>query len=621
MTDLVNELRGTISRYFRIEDVRWSEQTIAFYITMEESSLENNFNSLRKELIPRGFVPALVREQFDHIIYITKKPQIQPRSVYVNIVMFFLTIISTIWAGAVQWAPRAGYEFSSENAGGYLREMFGMLGNAELVGNGALYFALPLMLILGIHELGHYYMSKRHNVDASLPFFIPIPPFIGPLGTFGAFISMREPMPSKKALMDIGAAGPVAGFLVAIPVTIIGLYLTGANPVEPELEGDIITFIGQPLLFWGLESIIPIPHGASIHPTAFAGWVGLLVTAMNLLPAGQLDGGHIMRALFGSNSKYISYFVVMVLIVLGFLFAGWWIFTFLILMLGTSHPPPLNDITRLSPGRKAIGVFAVVMLIVCFIPIPIQVAEIPDFEVNTIDNGLIAMPGETVNFTLITSNMASESLTYEIELQVISIRQYGDYREGWEFNNSIESLPVYTVSGWTVELESQKLTIGRKRVANYRIEVTVPADALLGDELAFEVKFLAEENPYVKGSINLDVRVGELSIGYDRLNQNLSPGSYYDFHVRLENKGTRTIVVELNASINSSTRAAIQDWNEPVLNRTPFAIQPQEVLSFSFTVQAPETAKKGELAVIEFSAHEVSNSTVFDSAKFKVKVV
>jgi Zn-dependent protease len=478
------------------------------------------------------------------------------------------------------------------------------------------------MLILGIHELGHYYMSKKHNVDASLPFFIPIPPFIGPLGTFGAFISMREPMPSKKALMDIGAAGPVAGFIVAIPVTIIGLYLTGVNPVEPEMDGELMTFIGQPLLFIGLESMIPIPHGASIHPTAFAGWVGLLVTAMNLLPAGQLDGGHIMRALFGNNSKYISYFVVMVLIVLGFLFAGWWIFTFLILMLGTNHPPPLNDISRLSKGRKAIGAFAIVMLIVCFIPIPIQVAEIPDFEVNAVDAEIIAGPGEDVNFTLLLGNMGSDRLTYEIDDNVEFWKADGKYFNTSEMNGTQGDIEVlFAASGWYIEPESPEVSIGGKNRVEYSITVSVPDDAMPGDELEFIIEFSAEENPYVEKSISLRVVIDEISLRYDKITQELKPGTYYDFDVEVKNTGNRIITIGLNASINKTMSKNIRNWDEPVLNSTPFDIGPGDSKFIIFTIKAPDSAGSGETAVITLIAQDVNNPTVFDQTNFEVKVI
>ena len=170
---------------------------------------------------------------------------------------------------------------------------------------GALFFAIPLMTILGVHELSHYLAAKRHGVDASLPYFIPsIPPF----GTFGAFISMRDPMPNRKALVEIGIAGPLGGLAVTIPVALLGLYLTANGHALPGPVGeaghdrDHIQPLYQLLTFF-----VPMPDNMVLHPTAFAAWVGFLVTAINLLPVGQLDGGHVARGLFGEKAVYLGY--------------------------------------------------------------------------------------------------------------------------------------------------------------------------------------------------------------------------------------------------------------------------------------------------------------------------
>jgi Zn-dependent protease len=624
MTEVIRDLQGIISKYFSVEDVRWSEQTIAFYILVDEERLENSFNDLRRDLIPKGFVPALHQEHNDHIIYVTKKPHMETRSVIVNIIMFILTVISTIWAGAVLWVARTNYNLSSDDFGTYMSEMLGTLANSELLFNGALFFALPLMLILGIHELGHYFMSKRHGVDASLPFFIPIPPFIGPLGTFGAFISMREPMPDKKALIDIGAAGPIAGFIVAIPVTVVGLGLTSMYPVALEPSGDIITFLGSPLIFEGLKAIVPIPDDTLIHPTAFAGWVGILVTSMNLLPAGQLDGGHIMRALFGKNSKYVSYFVVLVLIILGFQFAGWWIFTFLILMLGTSHPPPLNDITKLTSNRKLIGMFSITMLIICFVPIPIAVEEFiqPEFEVEVIDDEMIAGIGEQINFTLVVSNLGREKDTYSIDTEILSLQNKSGNLTG-PFENAILEDPENNFndsSKWLIDKEDEILELGRKKAKRFLIKVTPPANAQYGDLLTFNIKFQSEKDSSKVKELDLKVKVGELSLRYSINSRNIHAGNVAPFEISIKNTGSNYITVGMNATANRSLSKISEELPESYLNLPAIDLAPNSASFIIMNVTAPESAKVGDYIFITLRVENIYNNSVFDEANFKVRI-
>ena len=241
---------------------------------------------------------------------------------------------------------------------------------AENLLYGALLFSLPLMSILFVHEMGHYFTSKKHGIATSLPYFLPIPPIM-PLfniGTFGALISSRDPMPNKKALFDVGISGPIAGFLVALPITIIGIA-TSEIIYSPEIvEGEAM--FGSSLLFTILShGIHNIPFGTdfaiNMNSIAFAGWVGLLITSINLLPAGQLDGGHIFRAVLGEKQKYVGWAAVFIMIL-----TGWFFFAFIIIfMMGMTHPPPLNDDTELDMKRKLLFVVAIAMLILCYIPI------------------------------------------------------------------------------------------------------------------------------------------------------------------------------------------------------------------------------------------------------------
>jgi membrane-associated protease RseP (regulator of RpoE activity) len=236
---------------------------------------------------------------------------------------------------------------------------------------GFVFFSIPLMGILGIHELGHYFVSKRHGVNTSLPFFIPLPPIPFPLGTLGAVISMREPIPNRKALLDIGAAGPICGFITSIPVILIGFFLMQEYPLYPPPGAPPSFSIMYPLLLDGLSKFFSIPSGTLIHPTAFAGWVGIFVTSINLLPVGQLDGGHVARAALKEKHKYASWAAVALMLGLGIFYTGWLFMAFIVLLLiGTRHPPPLNEAIPLDSKSKWI-IFAVGLIFaLSFVPIP-----------------------------------------------------------------------------------------------------------------------------------------------------------------------------------------------------------------------------------------------------------
>ncbi len=236
------------------------------------------------------------------------------------------------------------------------------------------------MGILGLHELAHYVMARYHHVEASLPYFLPVPPPVL-FGTFGAFISIREPIPDRKALLDIGASGPITGFVASIPITIFGLYLSAHAPVLP-LNNCGVTFLGANYsslvyglsLFWViLGQFVPIGY-ANLSPVALAGWVGLLVTAINLLPAGQLDGGHVYRALLGDRSRYVSWGATLLLFGLGIytLYLGWFFFGIVVFFLGLRHPPPLNDITPLDGKRWVVGGACTAIILVAFVLIPVS---------------------------------------------------------------------------------------------------------------------------------------------------------------------------------------------------------------------------------------------------------
>jgi membrane-associated protease RseP (regulator of RpoE activity) len=237
---------------------------------------------------------------------------------------------------------------------------------------GSLWYSGTVLVILGAHEMGHYVMCRHHRVDATLPFFLPAPPgFL--IGTFGAFIKIRESFPSKAALFDIGVGGPIAGFVMLLPALILGLTMSELEALPATFEG---LSLGEPLLFQWATRLIwgTIPNGFSLnlHPMAFAAWVGLLATALNLIPFGQLDGGHIAYAALGPRATRLS--LISVVLVAGMTFVSWsWLVFALLLVLmlfilGPRHPRVADEHVPLDTARAWIAVAAAIIFILCFTP-------------------------------------------------------------------------------------------------------------------------------------------------------------------------------------------------------------------------------------------------------------
>ncbi len=421
LADEVEEVRALVGRHFAIYDIRVRPEAIAIYVRVEAPQLEERFEALRLEMRGGKYLPLLRLEGGEHILYVQRSPPRRFRGIWVNVVLLAATLATTLIAGMIHWA---GYVGSAD--------LF-TLSNALF---GGLFFTLPLMAILGTHEMGHFIVARRHKVAASLPFFIPAPPPII-FGTFGALISMREPIPNKKALLDIGMSGPLLGLAVALPVTLLGLYLNGLDPrlAGTNIGGQLV--VNLPFLYEAMLFAIPIPDNALLHPTAFAGWVGFLVTGLNLLPAGQLDGGHVARALLGDKAKYLSYAAFAILLVLGFVFFfSWIILAFLVLFLGLRHPPPLNDITRLGVGRKLAGVGVLVLLVLSLHWIPFQEIPVsldaefrdPSAPMVAIENDVVVLSsGLTANYTFTVNNSGNVRTVILLTFSKSSIENLGDW--------------------------------------------------------------------------------------------------------------------------------------------------------------------------------------------------
>ena len=274
--------------------------------------------------------------------------------------LFLLTVFTTLWAGAYHVYHKPG-----------LGPIDLLLAHPESLWQG-IPFAGSLLLILGTHEYGHYLLSKIHRVPASLPLFLPGPPHF--IGTFGAIIRMRGPILDRRALFDIGVAGPLAGFIVAVVILVIGLGLS--TVVDPAPTSGL--YFGEPLLFQFLSWIIigPLPPGADVmlHPVGFAAWFGLFITSLNLLPIGQLDGGHVAYALWGRRQKTMALLCVPLLLVLGFVgWSGWLLWGLMAGFWGIAHPPVMDPFTPLGRGRTIVGWIALGVLILTFAPVPFSI--------------------------------------------------------------------------------------------------------------------------------------------------------------------------------------------------------------------------------------------------------
>lgn len=513
----VPELQRLINRYFKVYEIEDAirglppGEVAAFYIQIDKEGFNERFEDLRREVSQHDpkLLVILQHRLGEDIIIVARKPPTSDRGITLNVVLLILTAITTTLGGSLFYTPYSGTT-GLIHLGPYDVSWL----HPSMLAMGFLTFSLPLMAILGFHELGHYVVAKRHRVKTTLPYFIPVPPIV-PIGTFGAFISIKEPIPDRKALFDIGASGPLVGFLLAIPVVILGMVLTAtvAVPVPPDpelhlslttpVEGQVLGYnstneplaatyfynvtteeregepahveqifvaldeggfpdnrtswrlhmvplnthgsqtvdlrvvfrtnqthnatdtdfvqidngtfeqrlelgvnetglerpftipnhasnlsvemawtvpdssllrLGDSLLFLGLQWVvdkaIPVEENVFTHPTGIAGWVGLLVTGFNLLPAGQLDGGHVARAVLGERQKWASYAAIALMFALSFRFPGWLIMAVLIVFLGLQHPPPLNDRSRLDAKRRILAVIILVVLIITFVPFP-----------------------------------------------------------------------------------------------------------------------------------------------------------------------------------------------------------------------------------------------------------
>lgn len=350
---------------------------------------EKAYGILTEAVRPIQVTPIFRAEGENHVVYI-KHPSPTPEvpDQRTNYFLFLITFLSILVAGIL--TVYQGPDTLNPAV---------IWSHAKFELDQALAFAVSMIAILTAHEFGHYFAARYHNTEVTLPFFIPFP--LSPFGTMGAFIRLLEPPRNKKVLLDIGLAGPLAGLAITIPVLILGLSLSEVAPLPTVLparfgfEGNSILYLvmkylvhgawlPQPASYGGTEPLLywiryfftgsPIPAGGvdvTIHPVAWAGWAGLLITSLNLIPAGQLDGGHLSYSLHGSRLKWIRPLIVAALLGLGFMWSGWWLWAAMILLLGKRYAEPLDEITQLNPARKALARFGLVIFFLIFMPVPL----------------------------------------------------------------------------------------------------------------------------------------------------------------------------------------------------------------------------------------------------------
>jgi membrane-associated protease RseP (regulator of RpoE activity) len=338
------KITQTVSAHFQTEDSLMEHGLPTYYLRQPQET-KQPFLELLKDLEKTNLIAFLRKVDGRIVLKIVPKPPVKPSNILINWVLFFATIGTTFLTGYV-----LSLEFVHK----------GLMSSPFI---GAAAFTVAIMTVLGAHEMGHKLTANRNGIDATPPYFIPGPPPIGDLlgfGTFGAVIMQKSLPPNKDSLFDIGSSGPVVGFILASIASVIGLFLSPTLPLPAPGGG-----IPAPLMF-DLFAIfllnVPADRYVLMHPVAFAGWVGMIVTMLNILPAGTLDGGHVARSLLGDKARTVLTFLSVLLLAV----EGFWPMAFLVLLMSMyRHPGPLDDVSSLSTGRKLLVIVLVIIFVLC----------------------------------------------------------------------------------------------------------------------------------------------------------------------------------------------------------------------------------------------------------------
>lgn len=391
-----DEVNALVERVFLMDDITWGGNDQPFIVRyrgkLNTSDSERAYDLLSEGLARYELTP-LFREEEDgrHAIFLLpSRPKPKVGSPTVNLVLFILTVLSVLFTGTL-------YSLGNE-----MPKSFAIFWQAFL--SGGIPFTVSMIAILGSHELAHYFIGKHHGVLVTLPYFLPLPYPITLWGTLGAFINMKQQPKNRKQLLDIGIAGPLVGFVVSVIVLFIGLKLSTLDTLPTtfppnmglQIEGNSIIYLllkylafGKllpepaqfsisPALHWlqYFFTATPYPLGGTdvmLSPVAWAGWAGLLVTSLNLIPAGQLDGGHIFFVLFGrKTARKLRPVVLILLVTLGLVWIGWWLWAALIFFMGRVYAEPMDEITPLDKRRRILGIIALIVFLLTLTPVPLS---------------------------------------------------------------------------------------------------------------------------------------------------------------------------------------------------------------------------------------------------------
>jgi hypothetical protein len=383
-------LTSVVARVFRVDELTLGDPKKGYFLRYRGELTCDSvdaYDQLAAALLPYDITPLFrIEDKRQTILLVQGTIHPNPGRTWVNVLLFALTVLSVLLAGAM-------YGYSGPFPKDILGQIWTLLTHLWV----GWPFALSLLAILLAHEFGHYFVGRARGAAVSLPYFIPLP--LSPLGTMGAFIQMKQLPKNKRALFDLAVAGPLAGLVVAIPVLLYGLsqstlstitavpgsfsegnsllYLAAKFIVFGKLLPAVPNLSGLPLLSHWIVYFFtgqPSPVGSldvMINQVAWAAWAGLLVTFLNLIPAGQLDGGHVIFTVFGKRVNRILPVILVVTVLLGFFWSGWWLWSFLIFVLGRSHAEPLDQITQLDSSRKALAFIMLVIFLLVLMPVPL----------------------------------------------------------------------------------------------------------------------------------------------------------------------------------------------------------------------------------------------------------
>jgi membrane-associated protease RseP (regulator of RpoE activity) len=391
---LLSRLRNDVQDIFNVVDIQTPplapQGTIFFLGDLLMQDSEAAYEVIAERWRVHDYTPMLRRHQGQ--IALIAQPGVvvpKPSNPWINLVLAIVTILSVLLTATL---------FACEGQPQTFAELLGQCFTLSSWQAG-LPMMLTIMAVLLTHEFGHYFAARYHKVAVTLPYFIPLP-FISPVGTLGAFIQLRSPFKTKKQLFDIGVAGPLGGLILAVPLVLWGLANSPVGALTRGagvLEGNSIFYLmakyqvkGQLLPSFDQYSNLSflhefflvltgqVPNGGgidiSLNSVAFAAWFGLFVTAMNLLPVGQLDGGHVVYCLLGDRARWLGIGLIGAMVLAGFWWPGWWLWALLVFfIIGPGHPPPLNDLVPLGLPRTVLAYIMVFLLIILFMPNPLQV--------------------------------------------------------------------------------------------------------------------------------------------------------------------------------------------------------------------------------------------------------